>query len=59
MVGNSMPLGIAAHYLIGTTQYTSMMWIAAIAAIAWYFTKPTVGKVTKEMTPDDPNEEKY
>lgn len=59
LVGNSMPLGIAAHYYMGTPQYTSMLWIAAIAAIAWYFTKPTVGKIQKEMTPDDPNEEKY
>lgn len=59
MVGNSMPLGIAAHYMMGNTQYTSMLWIAAIAAIAWYFTKPTVGKVNKEMTPEDPNMPTY
>lgn len=59
LVGNSMPLGIMAHYLMGTPQYTSMLWIAAIAAIAWYFTKPTIGKVVKEMTPDDPDQPTY
>lgn len=59
LVGNSMPLGIIAHYLMGTPQYTSMLWIAAVSAISWYFTKPTVGKIQKEMTPDDSNEEKY
>ena len=59
LVGNSMPLGIVAHYLMGTPQYSSMLWIAAIAAIAWYFTKPTVGKVIKETTPEDPNTPTY
>ena len=57
LVSNTMPLGIAAFYFLGC--YRSMLWVAAIAAIAWYFSKPTVGKMDKEMTPDNPNEEKY
>lgn len=59
LVGNSLPLGIVAHYLMGTSEYMSMLWIAAIAAIAWYFTKPTVGKIESEMTPQDPNTPTY
>ena len=57
LVSNSMPLGIAAFYWMGC--YQSMIWVAAIAAIAWYFSKPTLGKAQKEMTPNDPNVETY
>lgn len=57
LVSNSMPLGIVAFYWMG--GYKSMLWVAAIAAIAWYFSKPTLGKAEAEMTPQDPNEEKY
>ena len=57
LVSNSMPLGIIAFYWMG--GYRSMLWVAAIAAIAWYFTKPTVGKLEAEMKPEDPNEETY
>ena len=39
LVSNSMPLGIFAFYWMG--GYKSMLWVAAIAAIAWYFSKPT------------------
>ena len=53
MVSNTMPLGIAAYYWMG--GYQSMFWVAAISAIAWYFSKPTLAKMDKEMTPDDPN----
>lgn len=53
LVSNSMPLGIAAYYWMGC--YQSMLWVAAIAAVAWYFTKPTLGKMEQEMTPPDPN----
>ena len=59
LVSNTMILGIIAHYAMGTTVYKSMLWVAAIAAVAWYFTKPTLGKLDKEMTPDDPNVETY
>ena len=55
LVCNSMPLAVAAYYLMGTPKYQSMLWVAAVVAIAWYFTKPTVGKIEKEMAPEDPN----
>ena len=57
LVSNAMPLGIFAFYWMGS--YRSMLWIAAVAAVAWYFSKPTLRKAELEMTPDDPNEEKY
>ena len=57
LVSNAMPLGIFAFYWMGS--YRSMLWIAAIAAVAWYISKPTLRKAELEMTPDDPNEEKY
>lgn len=57
LVSNTMPLGIVAFYWMG--GYKSMLWVAAIAAIAWYFSKPTLGKMEQEMKPEDPNEEKY
>ena len=57
LASNTMPLGIVAYYWMGC--YESMLWVAAIAAVAWYFTKPTLGKMEQEMKPEDPNEEKY
>ena len=57
LVSNTMPLGILAFYWMA--GYRSMLWIAAIAAIALYFSKPTLGKMEQEMTPPDPNEETY
>ena len=57
LVSNTMPLGIVAFYWMG--GYKSMLWVAAIAAIAWYFSKPTLGKMEKEMTPEDPNMPTY
>jgi hypothetical protein len=57
LVSNTMPLGLIAFYWMG--GYRSMMWVSAIAAIAWFFTKPTLAKVDKEMTPDDPNMPTY
>ena len=57
LVSNTMPLGIAAFYWMGA--YKSMLWVAAIAAVAWYFSKPTLGKMEAEMTPKDPNEPTY
>ena len=35
-VSNAMVFGIAAYYLLG--GYQSMLWVAAISAIGWYFT---------------------
>lgn len=57
VVSNSMPLGIIAFYLLG--GYKSMLWIAAIAAIAWYFTKPTLRKMELELEKKDTDEETY
>jgi hypothetical protein len=52
-----MPLGIVAFYWLGA--YKSMLWVAAIAAIAWYFAKPSEGKMEAELTPKQHNEENY
>lgn len=57
LASNTMPLGIFAYYWMGC--YKSMLWVAAIAAIAWYFAKPTPGKMEQEMIPEDPNRETY
>jgi len=57
LVSNTMPLGVFAFYWMG--GYKSMIWIAAIAAIALCFSKPTIAKMDKEMTPDDPNMPTY
>ena len=57
LASNTMPLGIAAYYAFGC--YRSMLWVAAIAAIAWYFSKPTLGKMEQEMKPEDPNMPTY
>jgi len=57
IVGLTIPMNIAFYYLLGSHQ--PMMWLAAISAIGWFFTKPTLGKLDKEMTPEDPNEENY
>lgn len=53
LVSNTMPLGIIAYFWMDA--YMSMFWVAAVAAIGWFFTKPTLAKVDKEMTPEDPN----
>lgn len=57
LVSSAMPLGIIAFYWLGA--YKSMLWVAAIAAIAWYFTKPSEAKMEIELTPKQPNEENY
>ena len=57
LASNAMPLGIFAYYWMGC--YQSMLWVAAIAAVAWYFTKPTLGKLEQEMKPEDPNSPTY
>ena len=51
VVSFSMLTGIAGYYLLG--GYQSMIWISAISAIAWYFTKPTERKIELELLPDD------
>lgn len=57
LVGNTMIFAIAAFYLMGA--YQSILWIAAVSAIGWYFTKPSVRKMELELQPADPNQENY
>lgn len=51
LVSNTMVLGIFAFYLLGC--YKTMLWVTAIAAIGWYFTKPTPRKIQLELLPPD------
>lgn len=57
LVGNTMVFAIAAFYLMGA--YQSMLWVAAVSAIGWYFTKPSERKMLLELQPQDPNQEQY
>jgi hypothetical protein len=57
LVGNTMIFAIAAFYLMGA--YQSMLWVAAVSAIGWYFTKPSVRKLELELQPAEPNQENY
>ena len=57
LVSNTMNWGIAAFYLMGA--YQSMLWITAVSAIGWYFTKPSEAKLQAELQPKDPNQEQY
>ena len=57
LVGNTMIFGIAAFYLMG--GYMSMLWITAVSAIGWYFSKPSEAKLQAELQPKDPNQENY
>ena len=57
LVGNTMIFGIAAFYLMGA--YQSMLWITAVSAIGWYFTKPSEDKMQAELQPQDPSQENY
>ena len=57
LVSNTMVFAIAAFYLMGA--YQSMLWVAAVAAIGWYFTKPSERKMELELQPKDPNQEQY
>lgn len=54
LVSNAMILGIAASYLVGACDpaHQSMLWIAGISAIGWYFTKPTEKKMYMELQPE-------
>lgn len=57
LVSNTMVFAIAAFYLMGA--YQSMLWVAAVSAIGWYFTKPSERKMELEIQPKDPNQEQY
>ena len=57
LVSNTMVWAIAAFYLMGA--YQSMLWVAAVSAIGWYFSKPSLRKMELELQPKDPNQENY
>ena len=57
LVSNTMIFGIAAFYLMGA--YQSMLWITAVSAIGWYFTKPSESKLQAELQPQQENQENY
>lgn len=57
LVSNTMVFAIAAFYLMGA--YQSMLWVAAVSAIGWYFTKPSERKMELELQTQDPNQEQY
>ena len=57
LVGNTMLFGIAAFYLMGA--YQSMLWISAVSAIGWYFTKPSEAKLQAELQPQQTDQENY
>ena len=57
LVSNTMVFAIAAFYLMGA--YQSMLWVAAVSAIGWYFTKPSERKMQLELQPQDPTQENY
>ena len=57
LVSNTMVFAIVAFYLMGA--YQSMLWVAAVSAIGWYFTKPSLRKMELELQPKDPNQETY
>lgn len=57
LVSNTMVFAIAAFYLMGA--YQSMLWVAAVSAIGWYFSKPSLRKMELELQPKDPNQEQY
>ena len=57
LVSNTMIFGIAVFYLMGALL--SMLWITAVSAIGWYFTKPSEGKLQAELRPKQPNQENY
>lgn len=51
IVAHPMILAIALYYLLG--GYMSMIWVAAVSAIAWVFTKPTEHKKFLELINED------
>jgi hypothetical protein len=57
LVSNTMVFAIAAFYLMGA--YQSMLWVAAVSAIGWHFSKPSLRKMELELQPKDPNQENY
>ena len=70
MVSNTMFFAIIANSVLvrfvteqepqsSAPQITTMMALAAMSAIAWWFTKPSEQKMQAELEPQDPNQEQY
>ena len=57
LVSNTMIFGIAVFYLMGA--YQSMLWITAVSAIGWYFTKPSEAKLQAELQAPQNDQENY
>lgn len=51
VIASAMVLDLAAYMLLGA--YTSMIWLTAIAAIAFVFTKPSAAKAEEELRVQD------
>lgn len=50
LVSSGMTFAIVAFYWMSC--YQSMLWVAAMSAIGWYFTKPTEKKMYMELHPE-------
>lgn len=57
VIGVELICSVALYYSLG--GYQPMIWLAAIAAIGLYFSKPTERKMFLELQPKDPNAETY
>ena len=53
IIALAMPMSIIAYLVLGA--YRPMIWLAAIAALAFVFTKPTASKAEDELSPQDEN----
>lgn len=51
LVSQTMVVAMLGFWLL--SQYQSMIWVAAIGAIGWYFTKPTENKMCIELSPTE------
>lgn len=51
IIAVSMPLSLFGYMALGA--YKPMLWLAAIAAIAFVFTKPSVARTEEELRPKD------
>lgn len=56
IIALAMPLSLFGYMVLGA--YKPMLWLAAIAAIAFVFTKPSAAKAEEELRPKD-NDLKY
>ena len=57
IIALAMPLSLFAYMALGA--YRPMLWLAAIAAVAFVFTKPTAAKTEEELRPQDSSNPTY